>query len=39
MLKEESPSTYFPEATRAAALCTSRDGVKRRNKEDYLGRE
>jgi hypothetical protein len=34
MLKEEIPSTYFPEATRAAALCTSREGVKRRNKED-----
>ena len=39
MLKEESASTYFPEATRAAALSTSREGVKRRNKEDYLGRE
>lgn len=39
MLKEEIPSTYFPGTTRAAALCTSREGVKRRNKEDYLGRE
>ena len=39
MLKEEISSTYFPEATRAAALSTSGDGVKRRNKEDYLGRE
>jgi len=39
MLKEENPLTYFPEATRAATLCTSREGVKRRNKEDYLGRE
>jgi len=34
MLKEEIPSTYFPEAMRAAALCTSREGVKRRNEED-----
>ena len=39
MLKEEIPSSYFPEATRAAALCTSREVVKRRNNEDYLGRE
>jgi hypothetical protein len=39
MLEEESASTYFREATRAATLCTSREGVKRRNKEDYLGRE
>lgn len=35
MLEEESASTYFP----ATTLCTSREGVKRRNKEDYLGRE
>ena len=39
MLEEEIAWTYFPEATRAAALSTSREGVKRRNKEDYLGRE